>query len=121
MAESWSRQKLREPRHVSELALPVAVGWRCARLGAALGRSHETTQLPPDRPDGRGTLNSVAALTQAEGGCVEHPEFVVYKSNRRRPRPCSSAPPRRPQAPRGTVAMTHRHIALDQTSTRVLY
>ena len=104
MAESWSRQKLREPRHVSELALPVAVGWRCARLGAALGRSHEAAQLPPDRPDGRGPLNSVVALTQAEGGCVEHPEFIVYKEAQTLPE-CA---PRR-QAPRGTVVITHRH------------
>jgi hypothetical protein len=107
MAESWSRQKLREPRHVSELALPVAVGWRCARLGAALGRSHEAAQLPPDRPDGRGTLNSVAALTQAEGGCVEHPEFVVYSSSstcrwpRRRGNCCQPRVEATPQRSRG--------------------
>lgn len=34
---------------------------------------------PPERQDARGPLSSLVAVTQREGGCVEHPEFVVYK------------------------------------------
>jgi hypothetical protein len=63
-----------------------------------------TVNKPPDRPDGRGPLNSVVALTQAEGGCVEHPEFIVYQEAQTLPE-CA---PRR-QALRGTVVITHRH------------
>jgi len=37
--------------------------------------------MPPERPDGRGPLNSVAALTLQQGGVVEHPEYMVYKDS----------------------------------------
>ena len=56
-------------------------------MRACLGEVHETkvampeARRPPDRPDGRGPLDSVRALTVAEGGAVEHPEFIVYKSS----------------------------------------
>ena len=41
--------------------------------------------MPPERSDGRGPLLSLVAVTQAEGGCVEHPEFVVYKETQSLP------------------------------------
>ena len=41
--------------------------------------------LPDERPDGRGALNSVVALTHSEGGAVEHREFVVYKETQALP------------------------------------
>ena len=56
-------------------------------MRACLGEVHETkvampeARRPPDRPDGRGPLDSVRALTVAEGGAVEHPEFIVYKDS----------------------------------------
>ena len=37
--------------------------------------------MPPERPDGRGALNSVAALRTDQGGCVEHSEYIVYQSS----------------------------------------
>ena len=90
---------------------PNAAGERCVLVvRTVLGEPHKTkvamptVNKPPDRPDGRGPLNSVVALTQAEGGCVEHPEFIVYKEAQTLPE-CA---PRR-QAPRGTVVITHRH------------
>ena len=65
---------------------PNAAGERCVLVvRTVLGEPHKTkvsmptVNKPPDRPDGRGALNSVVALTQAEGGCVEHPEFIVYQ------------------------------------------
>ena len=33
---------------------------------------------PPERKDKRGPLSSVVALTVTQGGCVEHPEYIVY-------------------------------------------
>ena len=42
-------------------------------------------QRPPERDDDRGPLNSVAALTIPNGGCVEHPEFVVYNGRQTLP------------------------------------
>jgi hypothetical protein len=41
--------------------------------------------LPDERPDGRGALNSVVALTHSEGGAVEHREFIVYKETQALP------------------------------------
>ena len=38
----------------------------------------QSIMMPPDRYDGRGPMSSVVALTIAQGGVVEHPEFVVY-------------------------------------------
>lgn len=55
-------------------------------MRACLGECHETrapmreATRPPERADGKGPLDSVRALTQGVGGCVEHPEFMVYKS-----------------------------------------
>ena len=39
----------------------------------------EQWRLPPERPDGRGPLSSVAAVTNQHGGAVEHPEYIVYE------------------------------------------
>jgi len=65
---------------------PNAAGERCILLcRACLGEPHlanaamQGALKPPERTDGRGPLNSVVALTQSNGGCVEHPEFIVYK------------------------------------------
>jgi ubiquitin len=42
--------------------------------------------IPPERDDGRGPLNSLVALTKgAEGGSVEHREYVVYKETQALP------------------------------------
>ena len=71
---------------------PNEHGERCALLvRACLGEPHTAkTQMrealrPPERPDKRGPLSSVVAATVSQGGCVEHPEFIVYK---RILRPC---------------------------------
>jgi hypothetical protein len=34
---------------------------------------------PMERPDGRGPYNSVVANTQAQNGCVEYNEYIIYK------------------------------------------
>lgn len=39
----------------------------------------EQWRLPPERPDGRGPLSSVAAVTHQHGGAVDHPEYIVYE------------------------------------------
>ena len=64
---------------------PNANGERCIMLvRACLGEPQDTkvpmpdARKPGERPDGRGAYNSIVAKTQAEGGCVEHPEFVVF-------------------------------------------
>lgn len=46
-------------------------------------RKREVSQWrkPPERADGRGALSSVVAVTQAHGGAVDHPEFIVYEKN----------------------------------------
>ena len=44
---------------------------RCAQV--------EQWRLPPERPDGRGPLSSVVAMTHQHGGAVEHPEYIVYE------------------------------------------
>jgi len=55
-------------------------------MRACLGEVHETkvpmgaATRPPERPDGKGPLDSVRALTRASGGSVDYPEFMVYKS-----------------------------------------
>ena len=58
-----------------------ASGLRCILITrVALGEAHmarapcQTATRPPERPDGRGPLNSIVGVTQANGGCVEHPE-----------------------------------------------
>ena len=35
---------------------------------------------PAERADDRGVCDSVVALTQSQGGCVEHPEYIVYNA-----------------------------------------
>ena len=67
---------------------PNAAGERCVLVvRACLGEAHLAKQamqsalMPPERPDGRGPLNSVAALTHQQGGVVEHPEYMVYASS----------------------------------------
>ena len=31
------------------------------------------------RPDGRGPLHSIVAVTRQDGGAVEHPEYIVFE------------------------------------------
>ena len=71
---------------------PNAAGERCVLVvRACLGEVHKAAQpmadvlRPPERPDKRGPLSSVVALAQAEGGCVEHPEYIVYKDSQTLP------------------------------------
>ena len=71
---------------------PNEHGERCALLvRACLGEPHTAeTQMsealrPPERPDKRGPLSSVVAATVGQGGCVEHPEFIVYKDSQTLP------------------------------------
>lgn len=63
-----------------------AAGERCILIcRVCLGEGSMTKEpcpsatRPPERADGRGPLNSIVAVTQANGGCVEHPEFIVFK------------------------------------------
>ena len=37
-----------------------------------------SARKPNERPDGRGAYNSIVARTMQEGGCVEHPEYIVF-------------------------------------------
>ena len=67
---------------------PNAAGERCVLVvRVCLGEAHLAKQampqalMPPERPDGRGPLNSVLALTHVQGGVVEHPEYMVYKDS----------------------------------------
>ena len=61
-------------------------GRRCMLVvRTCLGEAHHADSAapkmlrPPERADGRGPLSSVVARTLHDGGCVEHPEFIVYK------------------------------------------
>ena len=65
---------------------PNAEGERCILITrVCLGEASIATRpcreatRPPEREDGRGPLNSIVAATTREGGCVEHPEFIVFK------------------------------------------
>jgi hypothetical protein len=65
---------------------PNAAGERCILITrVCLGEASVATTpcrqatRPPERVDGRGPLNSIVAATMSAGGCVEHPEFVVFK------------------------------------------
>ena len=65
---------------------PNAAGERCILITrVCLGEASIATRpcreatRPPEREDGRGPLNSIVAATTREGGCVEHPEFIVFK------------------------------------------
>ena len=67
---------------------PNADGERCILVvRACLGEAYQAKApmrqalMPPERPDGRGALNSVAALRTDQGGCVEHSEYIVYQSS----------------------------------------
>jgi ubiquitin C len=72
---------------------PNADGERCIlAVRACLGEPHLADEgdpnmtIPPERDDGRGPLNSLVALTKgAEGGSVEHREYVVYKETQALP------------------------------------
>lgn len=72
---------------------PNAAGERCVLVvRACLGEAHyEKTGAalnwlkPPERPDGRGPLSSLVAVTRDRGGCVEHPEYIVYKETQTLP------------------------------------
>ena len=99
---------------------PSAAGERCVLVvRAALGEPHRTAvpmpkaNKPPDRSDGRGPLNSVVALTHAQGGCVEHPEYIVYKETQTLPQ-CVAGALRSiraftPNLPPNTHTHTHTH------------
>ena len=59
----------------------AASGERCVLITrVALGEAHQAKEAcpsatrPPERRDGRGPLNSIVAVTQGNGGCVEYPE-----------------------------------------------
>jgi len=65
---------------------PNAAGERCILITrVCLGEASVATTpcqqatRPPERVDGRGPLNSIVAATTSAGGCVEHPEFIVFK------------------------------------------
>ena len=70
-------------------AAPNAAGERCILVvRTCLGepyrvKKHDQSMrnwsMPPKRPDGKGSLSSVVALTLAEGGAVHNREYVVYK------------------------------------------
>jgi len=67
---------------------PNPAGERCILVvRACLGEAYLCSEpmrrslRPPERPDGRGALSSVIALTTTGGGCVEHPEYIVYKES----------------------------------------
>ena len=51
----------------------------------ALGETYNTRQAmrniwkPPMRDDKRGLYNSVRAMKQSDGGCVEYLEYIIYK------------------------------------------
>jgi hypothetical protein len=71
---------------------PNAEGLRCILLvRACLGEAHISVQAmqrdrhAPERPDGRGPLNSVVAATHEHGGVVEHPEFIMYSGRQTLP------------------------------------
>jgi hypothetical protein len=51
----------------------------CLGEGSIASRPCWEAIRPPEREDGRGPLNSTVAATTREGGCVEHPEFIVFK------------------------------------------
>ena len=66
---------------------PDADGERCILLTrVCLGEPHYTNvpmreaTLPPPRGPGRPRCDSVVARTVTDGGCVAHPEFVVYQA-----------------------------------------
>lgn len=64
---------------------PNAAGERCILLvRATLGEPARLTSpqpnllMPPERPDKRGPLSSVVGMTTAEGGRLQHREYIVY-------------------------------------------
>ena len=67
---------------------PNSDGERCLLVvRACLGEPHKASAAdpslvkPPDRDDdhgNKGALNCVVGLTQAQGGVLQHPEYIVY-------------------------------------------
>ena len=41
----------------------------------------QTATRAPERTDQKGPLDSVRAIPLADGGAVEHPEFIVYQNS----------------------------------------
>jgi ubiquitin len=72
---------------------PNAAGERCMLVvRTCLGEPHKATRAeknmtaPPPRTFGNpGRLNSVVGLTQAAGGKLQHPEYIVYKDTQALP------------------------------------
>ena len=65
---------------------PDASDERCMFLSrVCLGETYNTRQAmrniwkPPMRDDKRGLYNSVRAMKQSDGGCVEYLEYIIYK------------------------------------------
>jgi len=46
---------------------------------AERSRAVQKWRLPPERPDGRGPLSSVSAVTAQHGGAVEHPASGIHR------------------------------------------
>ena len=104
---------------------PNDAGERCVLLvRAALGEAHKATApmpkalKPPERPDGRGPLNSVVALTHDQGGAVEHPEYIVYKESQALPEyaiwSAHAQPNTHPLAPVALCAHAHVHARIER-------
>jgi hypothetical protein len=66
MAESRPRQKLREQRHVSELALPAAVGFGHAGEAVMPGSTLRSTSAPRRAPASRRWTGHDAGPSKAE-------------------------------------------------------
>lgn len=72
---------------------PNEAGERCILVSrVCLGEPFRARQgdrnmrLPPARTSGNpGRLNSVIGMTQAQGGMLQHPEFIVYKDTQSLP------------------------------------
>jgi len=58
----------------------VLVVRTCLGEAYAARQRHRDYLMPPERPDGKGALNSVVALTKNQGGVVEHSEYIIYQS-----------------------------------------
>ena len=69
-----------------QYATPNAAGERGILLArVCLGEPHytnlpmQTATIPPTRPDGVTVYDSVIARSTEEGGCVQFPEYIVYR------------------------------------------
>ena len=73
--------------------VPNAAGERCMLVvRTCLGEPHKATRgdedmtVPPPRTSGNpGRLNSLVGLTQAAGGRLQHPEYIIYKDTQALP------------------------------------